>query len=1386
MYKFNNIFSVVLCLLLLGNLFFSPEQLQACEDPTGAPLPETHLYFIENKGQLPPQVHYTVEMNMARFYLEEGRMRYWLMNPADIEAIHESHHAGTPLNDLTLNCHAININFLGANANAETHATCLADRYYNYYIGNDPSKWASHVGLFGEAGYNNLYDGIAMRLYGTDGSMKYDFIVQPNADPNQIRLQYEGADQVSLNNGNLQVNTSVNVITEQQPYAYQIIDGQTVPVQCWFALDGTTVSFVFPSGYNPDNELIIDPFVEFSTYTGSTTDNWGFTATYDNDGHLYAGGAVFFGNGYPITTGAFQIDFAGGEALSYGPTDIGITKYTPDGSNLVYSTYIGGSLANEIPQSLIVTPTDELVIYGSTGSADYPVTAGALDLTFNGGTAMTVNSISFNTGTDAVVTKLNPDGTALIGSTYLGGLGNDGMLFPFSPLKHNYADEGRGEVMLDQQGHIYLATSTNSPDYPATENAFNFMPMGGQDACIVKLSPDLTELIWGAYLGGSGDDAAFSLKVDNQGTVYVAGGTSSSDFMTTAGTIHPNYNGGSVDGFVAKISSDGNTLIASTYLGTNGYDQTYFLDLDGDANYVYAMGQTDGDYPIIGDAYSNPNSGLFIHKMNNNLTNTLFSTVIGNGNGFPNVSPTAFQVDVCNQIYISGWGGSLSGAAGSGTSGMPITPDAYQNTTDNNDFYFCILGDDGNFLSYATYFGAAGGTGEHVDGGTSRFDKKGIVYQAVCAGCGASSMFPTTPGAWSNTNNSSNCNLGSIKFNFEVAPVTADFSVPPAGCPPFAANFTNFSTNAENYIWTIEGQTFTTEDVDYIFDEAGQYEITLVAAKPGTCNGSDTLTQSITILSPSNANAEPADFCIGGAPAMLTGSPAGGTWSGEGITNAATGLFSPAGLAAGTYTVSYAITNPIDPGCNVVVSTTVTVHQQPTITPVSPPTFTGNGDEFVFEVVVTGDDSNYSLGGDFSGTANNGETLQLVGYGVGQTFSLSATGNTYGCSTALLIESPVCSPEAGLMPNTQQMVCSNESVSATTSGAVLENGQLLYYAVHTTPDNTLGQLLGVNDNGTFLFGDLSGAFYNTQYYLSAVVSYPDDNGQPLWGDACTRIADGTPIVFLQPLTALVDEYCDWMTGIFYVAIYPQGGLPSYDPNEMYYLSGDANMALLPNNSANFSFEEGSGITSYAVFINDMRSCNNQFANTFVCTKTPIELVRFDGQVQEAGNLLQWTTGSETENDYFTLLRSKDGLAFEPIAQLDAVGNSIATQNYAYLDKTASVGVTYYRLQWTDMNGNNSQSSTISLTRHAATGWNGISISPIPAQDFADISFEALSGNTSIVLYDVSGRIVQQKQINIATNGTYTYRADLNGINAGLYLLRVENGTQSYVSKLVVK
>lgn len=826
-------------LLLCAITLLRPYIAAACDDEQ---LPSTYIQFIENKGQWDSQIQYQIEMRNARLFMENDRLTYALMNGEDLDLLHEAHHnSAIDINDFALRCHAFQVRFEGCNA-VSPISSCLHDTYRNYYIGKNPEHWASKVGLYAQIDYPNLYNGIDMRFYGDGGSIKYDFIVQPNADIAQIQLRYDGTDDLYVQNGSLYAVTTVNTIIENRPYAYQYINGQLREVSCNFVVQNNVLSFNLPEGYDPTAELIIDPTLIFSTYSGSTADNWGFTATYDQEGHLFSGGAAF-GIGYPTTLGAYQVNFAGGAGGLF--TDISLSKFNPAGSQMLYSTYIGGSLANEMPHSLVVNENDELILYGTTGSADYPTTTNAFNSNFSGGINATINAIAFPQGSDIVISKLNADGSVMLASTYIGGVGNDG-LNTASALKYNYADEARGEIFFDNQNNIYVASSTNSPDFPATFESFQPFSNGQQEGCVLKFSPDLSQLIWGTYLGGSGNDAVYSVKPGADGSIYVSGGTTSSDFPTTSGTIQPTYSGGTADAFVAQLSENGDVLLASTFVGTSSYDQAYMVDLDANGN-VYIVGQSTGNHPVIGDVYSNANGKVFLRQLSADLSTTQWATVIGSGGSTPNISPTAFLVDQCGQIFISGWGGALNGNLT--TTGLTVTPGAFQSTTDGNDFYFMTLGENATSLIYATYFGSATGTSEHVDGGTSRFDKKGVIYQAVCAGCGNNDSFPTTPGAWSNTNNSSNCNVGSIKFDFELAPVIADFNAPTQFCDGQATiNFDNNSINAESYSWNFgDNSTSTDAAPSHTFNQAGTYTVSLTATKAGTCNGFDTKQLTIVV-----------------------------------------------------------------------------------------------------------------------------------------------------------------------------------------------------------------------------------------------------------------------------------------------------------------------------------------------------------------------------------------------------------------------------------------------------------------------------------------------------------------------------------------------------------
>ncbi|MEZ5014618.1 MAG: PKD domain-containing protein [Chitinophagales bacterium] len=814
------------------------------------------LKFIENKGQWDEQVRYRCDISSSSLFLEPNVLTIDLADPSDLEKGRHAHvvqgqEQGQGQVDLTVHRHAYKIFFDGANTQSKITAENISTEYYNYMHGNDPSKWVSHAYAYEKVRYENIYPKTDLLVYSSGEHIKYDLILAPGADVSEIKMRYQGASGMRVqDNGDLIIHTTVQDVTELKPYAFQKINGKTVAVPCAFTLDGTTVQFIFPEGYNKNFELIIDPELVFGSYTGSPVDNWGYTATYGSDGSLFGGGIVF-GSGYPTTVGAYETTFQG------GAVDIGISKFSPDGTSLIYSTYIGGN-RSELPHSLIATPSDELIIYGTTGSGDFPITAGAYDNTFNGGSNTTVDVlITFPSGIDIYVAKLSADGGTLEASIYIGGSSNDGMnLATGFTTQYNYGDFARGEVIIDDAENIFVASSTTSTNFPVTPGVFQSTLNGDQEGVIFKFNSDLTSLVWSSYIGGPDEDGAYSMKINSLGQPVVCGGTASSNFPTTAGTWHTSYQGGAADGWVAKVSADGTSLLASTFVGTNNYDQTFFVETDDDDN-IYFTGQTKGAYPVTPGAYTEAGGKQFITKLNSALTTVDYSVVFGSGASAINISPSAFLVDECENVYVSGWGGTVNQGynfSTGTTSGMTITPDALQATTDGDDFYFYVLSKDAVDLLFASYFGGPASP-EHVDGGTSRFDKNGAIYQAVCAGCWGLDDFPTTPGAWSEVNGGPLCNLGVAKIDFNLAGIYAAAAADPSfiGCAPFDIDFINNSIGAVQYIWDFGDGTpqSTLFEPGHTYTIPGTYSVMLIAIDSLSCNISDTSYVTVTVLSDS-------------------------------------------------------------------------------------------------------------------------------------------------------------------------------------------------------------------------------------------------------------------------------------------------------------------------------------------------------------------------------------------------------------------------------------------------------------------------------------------------------------------------------------------------------
>lgn len=812
------------------------------------------IEFIENRGQWEGPFLYKSITPYGDIYLEKKGFTCVVAAPDNTAKIHGVKE-GKIKEAQKLHFHAYKINLLGANA-SEAIGSKPQNHYYNYFLGNDPKRWKSNIHPYHAVDYQNIYQGIDLHVASESMQLKYDFIISAGADASLIQLQYEGVDGLSISGGELLIKTSVGTATEAKPYAYQYINDTRVEVPCNYKLSGNTVSYIFPKGYNKSYPLVIDPTMIFATFSGSTADNWGFTATYDAAGNLYAGGATRAA-GYPATIGGYDLSFNGGGSGGGNvdpttgtpafPCDITITKFNPGGTGMVYATYIGGS-DNEQPHSLVVDAGNNLILAGRTYSTNYPVDT------------LTAYKDTNSGGADIVVTKLNAAGSALLGSTYVGGSGDDGVnissLFGTfnTSLKHSYGDDARSEVLVDNAGNIYVASCTRSTNF-LTVNAHQATLGGAQDAVVFKLNGALSSMLWSTYLGGAGMDAAYVLAFSKtQDAIYVSGGTGSSTFPSTVGTYKSTHSG-DIDGFILKFQNGGAyPLLRGTFIGGSSYDQCYGIQLDGDGD-VYVTGQSlNNGVPVFNATAFPANSSQFIIKMDQNLTSAYYSTVFGSGDPTTvNITPTAFLVDTCENVYVSGWGGSLSGSGGT-TAGMPVnlgtpSPSLITSTTDGNDFYFFVMDKNASLVLFGGYYGSPNNE-EHVDGGTSRFDRDGVIYQAICGGCAGPDP-STTTGAYSPTSLNSNCNLLAVKMAMNFGAVNAGFTISPNKtlCPGEAVTFTNSSANATNYLWDFGDGTNSTAQIPppKSYSNPGTYTVRLTIYNPATCVERDTAYLTITV-----------------------------------------------------------------------------------------------------------------------------------------------------------------------------------------------------------------------------------------------------------------------------------------------------------------------------------------------------------------------------------------------------------------------------------------------------------------------------------------------------------------------------------------------------------
>ncbi len=859
-----------------------------------------YLDFIENKGQWDAAIKFKTEIPGGALVLQANSYRVLQYHPEDFQRVTGGEHDhsmvvneskkgksiitkenANPIaaaEEKGVRSHTYEVKFLNANPNPQIVPDKVLTSSNNYFFGNDPNKWVSDCKIYQAVTYKNMYPNIDIRFYTNNAALKYDIIVHPGGDPSKVILYFDGIDGLKVKQNILQIKTSVALNKETIPSTYVLGKTDRKEVSCSYAVKGNFVSFKLNEKYDHTGTLVIDPSPAFASYSGSRPDNWGFTATYDGAGNLYSGGVVF-GGGFPVTNGSI---YKGGSGDA--PSDICVMKFSNTGAR-IYATYIGGA-TNEQPHSMVTDRAGNLIIAGRTNSADYP-TAGNLKTFFG---------IEGGGLYDIVLTKLNSNG-GIISSIVIGGKGNDGVnIAPnyesvggISSTRRNYGDDARSEVILDGNENILLASVTQSEKFPTTTNTFqrthgSFTTGFKQDGVLIKVNPALDNIIFSSFLGGNGDDAPFVLSVNpTDGNIFVAGVTASDNLSGTGGgVVFPAKLGAknSLDGFIMSIKSDGSAINRTTYIASTGEDIIFGIQFDK-LGFPYITGTTTGSFPVINSPFNTkfPDQAAgkhFIAKLNPDLSGFIFFTNFGNGRANatrPSLSITAFLVDRCERLYVSGWGGTRFNFRGydfDPLTGLPQSSDSYQRNTDEGDFYFIVLEKNGTDLLYGSYFGQTGGFPDHVDGGTSRFDPNGAIYQTLCSCAnrespGISGQIIGTPGAWSPLRGNTACNMFSVRFDFNKAGVASGVrsaingrSNDSTGCVPLTVNFEDTVTEdsrGKKFYWDFgdgSPEVITTvPKVSHTFNIVGNYRVRLKSEDLTTCNGSET--SYITIIVKNNA-----------------------------------------------------------------------------------------------------------------------------------------------------------------------------------------------------------------------------------------------------------------------------------------------------------------------------------------------------------------------------------------------------------------------------------------------------------------------------------------------------------------------------------------------------
>ncbi len=723
--------------LLLTSLLYAQVDMQQRAAQSDKSYGEIPLAFESNVGQAPAGVDFLSHSSGASVALAGTRAIFTL----------SQQNAASP--------QGIAFQWMAAHVPAKIAGENELSGRTNYLVG-DQSHWLRGIKNYGRVRYTSIYPDVDLVYYGNQRKLEYDLELAPHADASQIKLAVQGADQlIPQSDGSLVIRTKAGDLAWQKPVAYQMKDGKRTEVSVAYRLgtekDSETLAFDL-GPYDHTRALTIDPTLQYAAVIGPT--EFGQYTAADSSGSAYVLNYTISPE-YPTTSGSYmptsQFSWLP-PSLYTGPGHpmLAISKFSPDGSTLVYSTYLGGSQfvcgdGNASPPignraaGITVDSAGNAIVTGWTDDTNFPVTANAIQST----------NKNCSVALDVIVSKLSADGSSLLYSTYLGSSGND----------------SASAVAVDQNDNIYVGGQAQNSDFEATKNLSSCTGYCN-DVFVTKINADGTlgySLLFGGQNSGMSMPHLNAIAVDQGGNAYIAGYTYVP--LPTVNALEPTMHSGSGgEGFVGEVNASGTGFNFLTYLGGSTGSDATGVAVDGSGN-VYAAGWTlDNDFPTANPYQSQnkafPSFSGFLTKYSPGGRSYVYSTYLG---GSKNSQIVGAAVGPDQKVFLAGT---------TVASDFPVTPDAFQSANSRGFLTtFTAFNPSGTSLFYSTYLGGTASNGASTQAESIAVTPDGQSAFVVGTNYNNADVldFPVTPGAYDNPNTgdpSNNMGHGEVSDTF--------------------------------------------------------------------------------------------------------------------------------------------------------------------------------------------------------------------------------------------------------------------------------------------------------------------------------------------------------------------------------------------------------------------------------------------------------------------------------------------------------------------------------------------------------------------------------------------------------------------------------------------